>query len=180
MNILIISDDESIASRLPVSPSDLLISCGDLPDEIILSVAAKCQCGEIFAVKGNHDSSGPFRARIRDLHLVTLKFAGLTFGGFGGSWKYKPKGNFLFEQGEVEKLLATFPPVDVFVAHNSPRLVHDREDEVHIGFVAFNNYIDRTKPRFFLHGHQHQQIESRVGSTTVVGTFGYRFLVLPE
>ena len=39
--------------------------------------------------------------------------------------------------------MASFPPVDVFVAHNSPRHVHDRDDDVHFGFEAFVRYLER-------------------------------------
>jgi Icc-related predicted phosphoesterase len=179
MNLLIIADDEFVGRRVPDCQVDLLVSCGDLPDDVILEVAARCHCREIFAVKGNHDSSAPFRSPIRDMHLATLQFRGVTFGGFCGSWKYKPRGNYLFEQSEVEKALDGFPRVDVFVAHNSPRLVHDRDDEVHIGFAAFSNYLTTARPRFFLHGHQHHDVETLVGQTQVIGTYGHRFLVLP-
>jgi Icc-related predicted phosphoesterase len=114
------------------------------------------------------------------MHLATQQFRGITFGGFCGAWKYKPKGNYLFEQSEAENILANFPPVDVFLAHKSPRLVHDREDEVHLGFVAFGSYIARSQPKLFLHGHQHINQESKIGRTQVVGIYGYRNLVLPE
>jgi uncharacterized protein len=66
------------------------------------------------------------------------------------------------------------------VAQNSPRLVHDRDDEVHIGFGAFNRYMARAHPRWSLHGHQHLNTESAVGATSVVGTYGHRFVVLAE
>jgi Icc-related predicted phosphoesterase len=180
MNLLIIADDEFVARRVPDSQADLLISCGDLPDNIILEVAARCHCQEVLAVKGNHDSSAPFKPPIRDMHLATFQFRGVQFGGFCGSWKYKSRGNYLFEQFEVEKALTNFPAVDVFIAHNSPRLVHDRDDQVHIGFASFSNYITTAKPKLFLHGHQHQDLESIVGQTRVVGTYGHRFLVLPD
>ena len=155
MELLIIADDEFAALKAPATPVDLLLSLGDMPDQVILQVADRCGCREILAVKGNYDASAPFAQPIRDLHLTTFEFHGLTFGGFCGSWKYKPRGNYLFEQDQVERHLASFPPVDVFVAHNSPRSVHDRDDEVHLGFVAFSNYIARNKPKLFLHGHQH-------------------------
>jgi Icc-related predicted phosphoesterase len=180
MNLLVIADDESVGQRLPECDVDVLVSCGDLADAVILDAARRCRCREILAVKGNHDSSGPFPAPIQDLHLKVIQFRGVTFGGFCGSWKYKPKGNYLFEESEVEQLMAKFPPVDVLVAHNSPRHVHDREDEVHLGFSAFNNYIARASPRMFLHGHQHEHIESRIGRTRIIGTYGHRMLVIPE
>jgi Icc-related predicted phosphoesterase len=180
MNVLIIADDESLGPKVLDCNVDVLISCGDLPDELILGAAKKCHCKEILAVKGNHDSGAAFAPPIRDLHLTVFPFHGLKFGGFCGSWKYKPRGNYLFENSEVERFLTGFPAVDIFVTHNSPRQVHDREDDVHIGFVAFNQYIERAKPKLMLHGHQHQNIESLVGRTRVIGTFGHRMLVVPE
>jgi Icc-related predicted phosphoesterase len=180
MNLLIIADDEYVDRHVPECSADLLISCGDLADDIILSIGAKCKCHEILAVKGNHDSSAPFRDPIRDLHLATYVFRGVNVGGFCGSWKYKPKGNYLFEHHEVADLLKGFPPVDVFVAHNSPRLIHDRDDAVHEGFTAFNTYLADAKPRLFLHGHQHENRETFIDTTRVVGTFGHRFFVLPD
>ncbi len=180
MNLLIIADDESITSRLPEVKTDLLISCGDLPDEVILRAAGRCACNHILAVKGNHDSGANFPTPMVDLHLRIFNFRGISFGGFCGSWKYKPRGHYLFEQSEVETALASFQKVDVFVAHNSPRLTHDRDDDVHLGFVAFNNYIHKHQPRLFLHGHQHVEQETSIGSTRVVGTYGFRSLVIPE
>lgn len=180
MTLVIIADDDFEARRVPPAPADVLVSVGDLLDDTIQSVAGICGCREILAVKGNHDSSAPFRLPITDLHLKVHNIHGVTFGGFCGSWKYKPKGNFLFEQGEVERWLKDFPSVDVFVAHNSPRLVHDRDDEVHLGFVAFNSYIQRARPKLFLHGHQHHNVETILAGTKVIGTFGHRFLTVPK
>lgn len=85
MNLLIIADDEFAARRVPDAPADLLLSLGDMPDDIILEVARRCSCREILAVKGNHHSSAPFREPIRDLHVSTFEFRGVTFGGFCGS-----------------------------------------------------------------------------------------------
>jgi len=180
MNLLIIADDESLGPQIPDCQVDVLVSCGDLPDELILKVASKCHCKEILAVKGNHDSSAAFPAPIRDLHLTVFSCRGLKFGGFCGSWKYKPRGNYLFENDEVERFLVGFPEVDIFVTHNSPRLIHDREDDVHMGFAAFYQYIERAKPKLALHGHQHQNVESLLGTSRVIGTFGHRMLVVPE
>jgi len=180
MTLLIIADDESVGSTIPDCKVDLLVSCGDLPDTVILEAAKRCHCRGIVAVKGNHDSSAPFPTPIRDLHLNLFEFRGVRFGGFCGSWKYKPRGNYLFEDSEVERLLAGFPAVEIFVTHNSPRLLHDREDDVHLGFGAFNHYIERSKPRLMLHGHQHENVESVLGSTRVIGIYGHRVLVVPQ
>ena len=179
MTLLIITDDDSAINLLPEVRADLLISCGDLADEMILRAADRCSCKHILAVKGNHDSAALFPTPIVNLHLNTFSFQGITFGGFGGSWKYKPRGHHLFEQSEVESALQSFPKVDVFVAHNSPAQVHDKDDFVHAGFTAFNSYIARHQPKLFLHGHQHIQKETMVGATRVIGSYGFLSLVLP-
>ena len=179
MTLLIIADDDSAISLLPEVKADLLISCGDLPDEMILRAASKCSCKHILAVKGNHDSAAPFPDPIVNLHLNAFTFQGINFGGFGGSWKYKPRGHHLFEQSEAESALKSFPKVDVFVAHNSPAQVHDKDDFVHAGFTAFNSYIARHQPKLFLHGHQHVEKETMMGATRVIGSYGFRSLVLP-
>jgi Icc-related predicted phosphoesterase len=174
MKLLVIADEDSFIKTLSTERADMLISCGDLADPVILQSAQAAQCSRIFAVKGNHDGAGPFPTPIVDLHLRKESFGGLTFGGFRGSWRYKPRGHFLYDEAEVADLLAAFPPVDVFVAHNSPRHVHDREDEVHLGFEAFVGYIRRVQPRFFFHGHQHIGQETQVGGTKVIGVYGQR------
>jgi Icc-related predicted phosphoesterase len=111
-------------------------------------------------VKGNHDTPTPFPEGITDLHLRKVEFGGLTFGGFNGSWKYKPRGHFPYEQAEATALIERLPAVDILVSHNSPRHVHDKEDETHYGFEGLNTYITRHQSRLLLHGHSHVNRES--------------------
>jgi Icc-related predicted phosphoesterase len=178
MKMLVIADDDGFVKSLTDERADVVVSCGDLLDQTIIRVASVSQCQRVFAVKGNHDGSGLFPPPIFDLHLRTEVFGGIRFGGFHGSWRYKPRGHFLYEQSEVEHLLASFAPVDVFVAHNSPRHIHDRDDEVHVGFDAFTSYIPRIQPQLFIHGHQHENQETYLGRTRIVGVFGLRRLDL--
>ena len=176
MRILILADDIDALKRLPADPVDVVVSCGDLPDEIMLEAADHVRASSVLAVKGNHDRSGAFMDGIVDLHLQAVSVGDTTFGGFCGSWRYKSRGHFLFEDYEVDRALKAFPPVDVFVAHNSPRHVHDQDDDVHYGFTAFAQYIREHQPKFFLHGHQHVTERTRMGSTWVVGTYGFQYL----
>jgi len=179
MTVLVIADDEVLLKSLPQTPAQVLVSCGDLPDESILRAAKLCRAEHALAVKGNHDSSGRFSPPIVDLHLRCVTIGNTTFGGLCGAWKYKQRGNYLFEQWEVDTALSQFAPVDVFVTHNSPLGVHNRDDHVHQGFSAFNDYLNRCRPKWHLHGHQHLNIESTVGATRVVGTYGFRYIVIP-
>ena len=179
MRTLVVADEEQIDFDRELK-AELLIACGDLSDDFIRRVAEMTLCRHIFAVKGNHDSGEPFVPSIKDLHLTVQEHAGLKFGGFNGCWRYKPKGHFLYEQEEVEKALESFPPVDVFVAHNSPHLIHQWDDGVHVGFKAFNAYIERARPQIFIHGHQHVNAETMLEATRVIGVFGQRWVRLPS
>lgn len=172
MKLIVIADDDSFMKTAITEPANVLISCGDIADTIILQTAHATNCSHIFAIKGNHDSAAPFPAPILDLHLRTERYGGLIFGGFRGSWRYKPKGHFLYDEDEVESLIAAFPAVDVFVAHNSPRYIHDKDDDIHLGFEAFGHYIRRVQPRLFFHGHQHIGQETLIGKTRVIGVYG--------
>jgi uncharacterized protein len=178
MNLLVLADDDAVRQELTAQPADLVISLGDVADLVILEAARLAQCRRIFAVKGNHDGGGPFPLPIIDLHLSVQTVDGVRFGGFNGSWRYKPIGHYLYDQEEAEDLLAGFPPVDVFVAHNSPRNIHERDTDVHVGFEAFNCYIERVQPRLFIHGHQHVNQDTQIGRTQVIGVFGQRRIQL--
>ncbi len=157
LRLLVIADSDDMPESKDIPEADILISCSDIADQTILSIADLSKCSRIFAVKGNHDSGSVFTPPILDLHLTARNYGGISFGGFQGSWKYKPRGNYLYEQEEAEKLLASFTRVDVFVAHNSPRGIHDKEDEIHTGFEAFTDYMRRARPKLLLHGHQHKE-----------------------
>ena len=172
MKIIVIADDDSLVGQMENESAEVLISVGDLWDSTILKAREVYSCSRVFAVKGNHDSDASFSDGIIDFHFNIVTYKGIIFGGFKGSWKYKERGHHMFEQSEVESMLRPFPAVDVFVAHNSPAGFHERDFEVHQGFRAFIEYINRTQPRYFIHGHQHINIEFRRGVTSIVGVFG--------
>jgi Icc-related predicted phosphoesterase len=179
MIALVLADIDDIHWHGQTGTVDLVISCGDVDDNLLKEAAEAYSCKAILAVRGNHDRSAPFADNVVDLHLNRVDVLGLTFGGFQGSWKYKPRGHYLYEQDQVEMALRDFPSVDVFVAHNSPRGIHDKEDEIHYGFDAFNNYLRTRRPQIFIHGHQHVQVQSRVEGTLVTGAYGAQLLELP-
>jgi Icc-related predicted phosphoesterase len=164
MKILVLADIDEFGWTGGGGRADALLALGDI--------------SAVFAVKGNHDGDAPFPAPVVDLHLRTHELGGLSFGGLNGCLQYKPRGHFLYYQEEVEAFLADFPAVDVFISHNSPRGVHDRDDDVHTGFSALNTYIDRAAPRLLLHGHQHVDRETQVGQTRVIGIYGWKTIEL--
>ncbi len=176
MKILVIADIDDLRWKGGDGQADLLISCGDVSDPVILGAAEAYQCSRIFAVKGNHDFPAPFPQPIVDLHLHVESYGGMAFGGFNGSWKYKSKGFYMYEQEDAMDLLNGFPPVDIFVSHNAPRSTHDKEDGIHPGFDALRSYIQSAQPRLLIHGHQHLNMETRSTGTRVLGVYGHRLI----
>ena len=174
MRILAISDMDELHWKYGRGQADLILACGDVYDQVILEAAEAYSVEKIFAVKGNHDSNACFPAPIVDLHLRVEEYGGLKFGGLNGSWRYKPRGHFLYDQCEVDGLLSSYPAVDVFISHNSPRGVHDQEDGVHYGFEGLKSYIERAKPSILIHGHQHVNSETKLGKTKIIGVYGWK------
>jgi predicted phosphodiesterase len=122
MRLLVLADNDAFTWAGPHQPVDLVISCGDVYDPLILTAAKACSATRIVAVKGNHDLPSTFPPPIVDLHLEVVTLPnGLRIGGFNGSWRYKPRGNFLYSQEEAAALIGQLPPVDILVAHNSPQ-----------------------------------------------------------
>jgi hypothetical protein len=169
MRAIAIADNDSLVGHLEASSIDVLISLGDLWDKTIEIARDRYQPNALFPVRGNHDLDAPFPPFVTALHLTFGSYLDMTFGGFNGSWRYKPRGPHLYDQAEVVRPLRSFPRVDVFVAHNSPRGFHERDEEVHQGFDGFLDYIERTQPHLFIHGHQHLNLATKIGETTLIG-----------
>ncbi len=68
MRILVIADVDDFHWRHGTGRADVLLSCGDVSDQVILEAAEAYGCETILAVKGNHDNNEPFPKPIIDLH----------------------------------------------------------------------------------------------------------------
>lgn len=172
MKVVLISDDILQVGNLDIQQIDLLISLGDLMDHTIFKAIETYQPRHVLAVRGNHDQDEPFPKPIKDLHLQVTEINGLLFAGFNGCWKYKEQGPYLYTQDQASRLLNNFPTMDVFIAHNSPRGIHERDEDIHQGFDVLRSYIERVQPRYFFHGHQHVNRVTMMGETKVVGVYG--------
>ena len=86
----------------------------------------------------------------------------------------------MYTQDEAHQLLENFLAVDIFISHNSPRGIHERDTGIHQGFDAFLDYIDKFQPAYFLHGHQHCRDISYRGRTCIMGVYGEKNLQIPS
>ena len=88
----------------------------------------------------------------------------------------KPRGHFLYEQEEVAERLSTFPSADIFLSHNSPRGIHDRDDGIHVGFDGLSAYLSRAQPKLLIHGHQHIERETIAAGIRVLAVYGCKMI----
>lgn len=167
MKILVIADRparKSIGLILKENKIDMICTLGDL-DGIELHELANITDIPKIGVYGNHCSGNYFeKLGIKNMHLETFVFRGVTFGGFEGSVRYKPSEYAkMYTQEEAEIALRDFPAVGVMISHCSPYGINDDLSELaHTGFKALRNYIERAKPKYFLHGHTYPTNENMV------------------
>ena len=181
MKLLIIADIDDLHWKHGGGDADLILSLGDTADQVIVEASQAFHCPRVLAVRGNHDynEDSPFPAPIVDIHMTTRSVDGLMFGGLNGALKtgwHPAQMPFYHAQSEVCRYMSAFPPVDIFISHNSPRGIHERNDGHYAGFDGLTNYILEHKPKYLFHGHQHINRETVCDATRVMCVYGWKIL----
>lgn len=160
------SPDSCALPKLRADEFDLIITLGDIPADTFDYILLMSRTIHNVGVLGNHDPEDI--PGLNDLHGKIVEYKGIKIGGFGGSQKYKNQPNH-YTENEVHKKIRKFPPVDLFISHAPPFSVSLKEDYLHQGFKAFDDYIDKNVPKYWLHGHLGNNYKTVVGATTVIG-----------
>lgn len=167
MKVLLVSDDESKyiwdyfdASKF--KDIELIISCGDLKASYLSYLVTMIHAPLIY-VPGNHDDKylkNPPEG-CENIDGKIYEYKGLKILGFGGSYRYNT-GHFQHTEVEMKKKANKLRTkiwlkggVDIMVTHAPAFKIGDGEDLCHRGFQTFNDLIDKYKPTYFFHGHQH-------------------------
>ena len=198
MRILAISDTEEgwlydrwDASR--VVGVDLIVSCGDLPARYLEHIVTLANVPLLY-VWGNHDTAyeqhAPEGCTCVDGRV--LDFRGLRVMGLGGSIRYNDQVHG-FTEAEMARRAARLAllaqasgGVDLVVTHAPARGYGDLDDLPHRGFEAFDRLLDRTRPRYLLHGHVHmeygriERAREHPCGATVVNCCGSYVLDIPD
>lgn len=204
MKILAISDivvdrlySTHVAER--IRDVELILGCGDLPYEYLEFLVTSLNIPLLY-VPGNHDPAYDEKKKaghaegceFMDREVSSVK--GLNIAGIGGSIRYKPGFPNQYSQSQMYSRLSSVIPkllyhlplhgnvLDIMIAHSPPRGIHDDDDQAHVGFSAFKDFIKTFKPRYFLHGHTmvyKNNIVSpvtQVGTTTIINVYPYRII----
>lgn len=193
MKLLLISDKEDAYiwdhfNSERFKDIDFILACGDLKAEYMSFIVTMVN-KPLFFVPGNHDKAyeqnPPEGCTPLDGQL--MEFMGLRIVGLGGSMRYN-LGLYQYDEEEMHKRVIKLKPriwlkhgFDILVTHAPAKGVGDGKDLCHTGFQCFTDLIDKYKPKYHIHGHNHLEYGkiSRIrqrGETTVVNAYGYYIL----
>ncbi len=178
---------------------DLVLSCGDLPSDYLEYILSTLNVPLLY-VMGNHGGAGgdkpePEGAENIDGRLVESK--GLWIAGLEGSMRYNNRPLYQYTETQMRAKIARLSPalmlnrlqsgryLDILITHAPPFGIHDGTDLPHHGFKSLVWFIDHYQPRYVIHGHMHvydnrEPVVTQRGKTTIVNTYGYRILDIPN
>lgn len=198
MKILALSDveckafyDYYIPGRL--DEYDLIISCGDLKPQYLSFIVTMTRVPLLY-VHGNHDERyeklPPEGCDCIEDKLIVYK--GLRILGLGGCRQYRP-GAHQYTEAEMRwrifKLkwkIRKHKGVDIVVSHAPLEGIGDGEDYAHRGFGAFLEFVDKYKPKYWLHGHVHMNYstenvrEREYNGTRVINAYERYVVDIPQ
>jgi len=193
MKVLVVADEESKYiwdhfDRSKFSNVEMMISCGDLKQEYLSFLVTMIKA-PLFYVRGNHDTSYLTKPPegCTCIDDTVISYRGIRIAGLGGSHRYSP-GDFQYTESQMKWRIFKLglkiwmnKGVDILVTHAPAYKLGDGEDLCHRGFQCFVAFMDKYKPKYLLHGHQHlnygrNQRIHQYKETTIVNGFGYYFI----
>ncbi len=190
MKILLVGDKESTYlwdyfDYEKFKDIDFIISTGDLKSSYLQFLVTMMNV-PLYYVPGNHDKNyiqNPPDGCINcDSRLV--RHDTLNLVGFGGSLEYNG-GLFQYKEKEMHKKFNKLKSsiffkggIDILFSHAPAFELNDGKDVCHQGFKTYVEIIEKYKPKYFIHGHQHlnYKIQNRVvkyQDTTIINTYEY-------
>ena len=142
---------------------DLIISCGDLPQEYLSFFVTLCNVPLLY-VEGNHDTRYAQKPPEGCISIENdiFVYKGIRILGLGGSMQYIPKAPNQYTEWQMNRRVRRLAfklwrhkGFDILVTHAPARQINDLPDLPHQGFTAFRTLMEKYKPKFFFHGHVH-------------------------
>ncbi len=156
---------------------EFVLSLGDVPFHILQEIF-DVFTQPIYAVKGNHDPTGPFPECVEDIHRKIVQQRNWVIGGYHGAPSSKPTGAYEWDDAKAGFELNHFPYVDIFITHAPVFRITDQPDSVHEGSQSLRRYIEDKQPRYVYHGHVYSEIGAMLGESAVVSVFGAKVVTL--
>lgn len=166
MKILIVGDVESNYiwnhfDKKRLKKIDIILSSGDLREEYLNFLVSRTD-KPLFYVLGNHDKySRKSLCGCKNIDGKIIKYNQTKIAGIGGCKKYN-KGKNQYREYQMNFRLKLLnmkvlikKGLDILVTHAPIFGINDGKDLCHQGFKSFFSVINKYKPRYFIHGHNH-------------------------
>lgn len=198
MRILVMADEESKSlythfDKKKFENIDLMIACGDLSKRYLEFFATVVPVPLLY-VRGNHDQ------RLVDgvgggicIEDDVYVYKGVRILGLGGSMCYIPGRSDQYTEKQmlnrIKRMrwkLKRTKGFDILVAHAPAFGLNDMEDLPHQGFECFKALMQRYKPKYFLHGHIHENYgdyfkrEDKYLDTTIINGYDHYIIEYPD
>jgi len=191
MKILIISDVESkhlyeYFDSTKFNDIDLILSAGDLKPKYLSYIVTMLNVPLLY-IHGNHDgrySETPPEGCI-SIEDEIYNFKGLRIAGVGGCMEYTGGPHQFTEKSMRYRLMKSKlkfrKGFDILLTHSPAFKLGDGDDIAHIGFQCFVDLLDKHKPKYMIHGHQHLNYKRtqriiEYNDTTIINAHDYYIL----
>ena len=153
---------------------DLILSCGDLKREYLEFLVTMAHCPLLY-VRGNHDDrliKEPAEGCVCIEDQIYVH-QGVRILGLGGSYRYRDGENMYTEkqmERRIKKLksrLKKSDGFDILLTHAPARHINDFDTIPHRGFECFVGLLEQYRPKYFIHGHIHQNYGVNIPKKTV-------------
>ena len=160
------SPDYFVMPEIHADQFDMVLTLGDIDEGTLDYISHMSRQVPIFGIPGNHDTHS--LPGVTNLHGRVVDYKGIRIGGMGGARKYKDH-RYHYTDREMRFRMMGMPAVDLFISHAPPFQTSQNEDYIHQGFEAFDHYIAKHSPQFWLHGHLSKNLRHEMDDTKVFG-----------
>jgi Icc-related predicted phosphoesterase len=191
MRILAIADIESQYYYDYYTPGkldefDLILACGDMSRTYLEFLISLGHCPVLY-IRGNHDDrfeKEPPEGCICVEDKIFV-YQGVRILGLGGSYRYRDGANMFTERQMTARIrrlwfqLWKHKGFDILMTHAPARHINDFDSISHRGFDCFTSLLDKYQPRYFVHGHIHQNYGIHIpqktirGNTTIINAYDH-------
>ncbi|MEM7801286.1 MAG: metallophosphoesterase [Chloroflexota bacterium] len=160
------SPDYFVMPEISADQYDMVLTLGDIDEGTLDYIIHMSREVPIYGVPGNHDRHA--LPGVTNLHGKVIEHNGIRIGGIGGARKYK-NHPYHYTEREMASKMRRLAAADIIISHAPPLLTSLKEDPIHQGFPAFDHYILKHSPQYWIHGHLSKNLRDQAYQTKVIG-----------
>jgi Icc-related predicted phosphoesterase len=156
------SSDDFTMPGIDPNDVEVVFTLGNIPPDALDYILLMARRVPLLGVLGGLDPEEI--PGLEDHHGEVVELGGVRFGLLNGAPRYEKHPN-QFTEREMSKVVRKMPPADIVLSHAPPLSTSMNEPPLHRGFEAFDVYIQRHRPRYWIHGHPDRSYTAEAGGT---------------